>query len=48
MKRAYIRWHLRRYGYEPQWGDGETIMEYGGWCAGWRASRRADQPAGDE
>lgn len=41
MKRAYIRWHIRRYGHEPQWGNGETIEQYRGWCAGWRAQQRS-------
>jgi hypothetical protein len=29
MRKAYIRWHLRRYGHEPQWGNGETMVGSG-------------------
>lgn len=36
MKRAYVSWHIRRYGHEPQWGNGETIEQYRGWRAAWR------------
>ena len=43
MKRAYIRWHVRRYGHEPQWGNGDTIEQYRGWCAAWRACKRGSE-----